>query len=146
MAEERGIRVSRSVVIPLAELRFQFSRSGGPGGQHANKTATQAELTFDVKGSPSLTPEQKRRVLARLRGYASKEGVLRLTCQTTRSQAQNREEVVQRFQALLREALRQRKRRKRTKPTRASRERRLAAKKRRSGIKRMRRFRPGEDA
>lgn len=141
-----GVRVNAKVLIPLDELCFQFSRSGGPGGQHVNKASTQVELTFGVKGSPSLTAEQKGRVLARLRGYASNAGVLRLTCQTTRSQAQNRDEVVKRFQTLLREALKPRKRRRPTKPTRASKERRLAAKKQRSALKRQRRSRPGEDA
>ena len=146
MDEERAIRVARQVAIPMRELRFAFTRSSGPGGQHVNKAATQVELTFDLTGSPSLTADQKHRVLAALRGYVSKDGVLRLTCQTTRSQAQNREEVAARFQTLLREALSPRKRRQRTRPTRASKERRLRAKKHRSRIKGMRRYRPGEDA
>lgn len=141
-----GLWVNAEVTIPWDELRFQFTRSGGPGGQHVNKAATQVELTFDVKGSPSLTAEQRGRVLARLRGYVSNAGVLRLTCQTSRSQAQNRSEVVKRFQVLLREAVKRPKRRRPTKPTRASKERRLAGKKQRSALKRSRRSRPGEDA
>lgn len=145
MSDRRAVRVNQAVSIPLDELHFQFSRSGGPGGQHVNTSATQVEMTFDVKGSPSLSGEHKRRVLRALRRYASKEGVLRLTCQTTRSQAQNRAEVVERFQALMREALKPRKRRKRTRPTRASKERRLRDKKHRSRIKRWRRYRPGDD-
>ena len=146
MDDERAIRVAAHAAIPMRELHFAFTRSGGPGGQHVNKAATQVELTFDVKASPSLTAEHKHRVMGRLRGYVSKEGVLRLTCQTTRSQAQNRAEVVRRFQALMQEALREPKRRRPTKPTRASRERRLRAKKLRSQVKRLRRYRPGDDA
>lgn len=146
MTADQGIRIHQRLAIPAEELRFQFVRSGGPGGQHVNKSATQVELTFDVAGSPSLTDGQKRRVLAALRGYASKAGVLRLTCQTTRSQAQNRAEAVERFQTLMRQALRQPKRRRRTKPTRASKERRLAAKKQRSTLKRLRQRRPDEDS
>lgn len=145
MSDQRAVRISKQVTIPLDELDLQFSRSGGPGGQHVNTSATRVELTFDVKGSPSLTAEQKRRVLRALRGYASKEGVLRLTCQTTRSQAQNRDEVIQRLRALMTEALKPRKRRKRTQPTRASKERRLRDKKHRAHVKRLRRYRSGDD-
>ena len=146
MEERAGIPIRAGLTIPEAELRFDFTRSGGPGGQHVNTSSTQVELTFDLAGSPSLTDEQKRRVRAALRGYVSKAGALRLTCQTTRSQAQNRAEVVARFQRLVREALRPRKRRRRTKPTRASKDRRLAAKKRRSALKRLRRDRPDSDS
>jgi ribosome-associated protein len=142
--DERALRINARVTIPAGELRFQFSRSGGPGGQHVNKTATQAELIFDVKGSPSLSPEHKQRIRSRLRGYLSKEGVLRLTCQATRSQAQNRQEALDRLQALLARALLRPKPRKPTRPTRASKERRLAAKKRRSDRKRQRQVRPDD--
>jgi len=146
MAEERVVHIRRGVAIPLEELRFRFTRSSGPGGQHVNKAATQAELTFDVARSPSLSDEHRRRVLSRLGSYISQEGVLRLTCQSTRSQAQNRREAVERFQALLAGALRVAKARKRTRPTRASQERRLAAKRRRTQLKRERRSRPADDS
>jgi len=146
MPEQANIPIREGLAIPEAELHFDFTRSGGPGGQHVNTSSTQVELTFDVAGSPSLNDEQKRRVFEALRGYISKAGVLRLTCQTTRSQAQNRAEAVERFQALLCEALRPRKRRRRTKPTRASKERRLAAKKQRSALKRLRQRRPDADS
>ncbi len=136
---ERVVRVTGSVAIPLAELRFAFTRSSGPGGQHVNKAATQVELAFDVAGSASLSEEQKRRIAARLSGYVSREGVLRLACQSSRSQAQNREEVVERFAALLGAALHEPKPRRPTRPSLASAERRLARKRARSALKRQRR-------
>lgn len=140
MKEDRAVWIMGSLRIPLAELRFSFTRSGGPGGQHVNKAATQVELSFDVTGSPSLSVEQKQRLASRLRGYMSSEGVLRLACQSTRSQAQNREEVVERFAALLRAALHVPKPRQPTRPSRASAMRRVAAKRHRSAIKRQRRL------
>ena len=144
MAEDRLVRIGKSVAVPVAELRFAFTRSGGPGGQHVNKASTQVELAFDVAGSPSLTEEQKTRIAGKLGGYMSKDGMLRLTCQTTRSQRQNRAEVVERFQELLRRALAKPRKRKATRPTRASVERRLAAKKQRSALKRQRRTPPDD--
>ena len=146
MADEQAVRVTGAVSIPLAELRFQFSRSSGPGGQHVNKTSTQVELTFDVARSPSLSEAQRQRVSRALGRQVSGEGVLRLTCQTTRSQHRNRQEAIARFAALLRRALHVPKRRRRTRPTRASRERRLAAKQRRATQTRQRRWRPDEDS
>jgi len=136
MGDGARVAIQPGVEIPLAELTFRFTRSSGPGGQHVNKAATQAELTFDVAGSPSLSAEQKQRLVARLRGYVNKEGVLRVTCQSTRSQAQNREEAVERFAALLRAALHVPRKRRLTRPSRAAAERRLVAKRRRSEIKR----------
>ncbi len=133
------MQLGQGVSVPLSELRFQFVRSSGPGGQHVNKTATQVEVVFDVAGSPSLTGAQKQRVRAALRSYMNREGVLRLTCQSTRSQRRNREEAVARLKALLTQALRVPKRRRATRPTRSSVERRIQAKKRRSAIKRQRR-------
>lgn len=124
------------VEIPLAELRFHFVRSSGPGGQHVNKTATQVELTFDVLASPSLNDEQKARVLRRLASYIDKEGVLHLTSQATRSQLRNRQEVTARFRRLMADALRPPKKRRPTRPTAAARERRLKSKRERSEIKR----------
>lgn len=146
MAAERAVRIISGLEIPLGELRFAFTRSSGPGGQHVNKAATQAELTFDVAASPSLSAEQKQRILARLGAYASKEGVLRVTCQSTRSQAQNRQEAVERFAALLRAALHVPRPRRPTRPSRAAAERRLAAKRRRSDLKRHRRRPPPDEA
>jgi len=125
--------VTRSVVLPLAEIELRFSRSSGPGGQHANTAETRVEALFDVEGSSALTDAQKRRVLA-------KSGrSLRAIAQDERSQARNRELAVERLVEQLREALRVERRRVPTTPTSASRERRLEAKKRRSATKSLRR-------
>ncbi len=132
------LRINDEVTIPLAELSFRFSRSSGPGGQHVQKSSTRVELLFDVANSPSLTEEQRSRVLERLSGYVDSAGVLHLTSQSERSQLRNREEVVSRFQSLLRKALKRRKRRRPTRPTAASKERRLQEKRRRGEIKKSR--------
>ncbi len=136
------LKINESVSIPLAELRYQFVRSGGPGGQHVNRSATQVELMFDLAGSPSLTEEQKARARAALESTVDKEGVLHLASQMSRSQLRNREDVTARFAELLRRALRVPKKRRPTRPSAASKERRLESKKRRSQIKRERRSLP----
>ena len=133
------LHITDTVSIPMSELRFRFARSSGPGGQHVNRSATQVELLFDVANSPSLNETQRQRVLRKLGSRIDKEGILHLVSQETRSQLRNREEVVERFQGLLREALRVPKRRRPTRPTRAARERRLEEKRRRSEAKRSRR-------
>ncbi len=137
--DENAVRITDTVSIPMSELRFRFARSSGPGGQHVNRSATQVELLFDVAGSPSLDETQRRRVLTKLKSRLDKEGVLHLVSQETRSQLRNREEVVERFQALMRDALRVPRRRRPTRPTRAARERRLEEKRRRGETKRGRR-------
>ena len=128
-----SIRVTRSVLLPLAEIDFRFSRSSGPGGQHANRSETRVEARFDVESSQALTPRQKRRVLARV------GPTIRAVAQDERSQWRNRELAVERVAGQLREALRVERRRRPTKPTAASRERRLEDKRRRSETKRLRR-------
>ena len=132
------LRINEQVSIPQHELSFRFSRSSGPGGQHVQKSSTRVELLFDIANSPSLTEEQRERILKRLTGYVDSAGVLHLAAQSERSQWRNRQEVVERFQALLRDALKRRKRRKATQPTAASREQRLREKRRRSEVKRSR--------
>ena len=125
--------MTRTVTVPLAEIELRTSRSSGPGGQHAQKSETRVEAVFDVETSQALSPAQKRRVLA-------KAGpVLRAVAQDERSQVRNKELAVERLTEMLREALRVPRRRKPTKPTAASRERRLEEKKRRSQTKRLRR-------
>jgi ribosome-associated protein len=130
--------INAEVSIPWSELSFRFSRSSGPGGQHVQKTSTRVELLFDVEGSPSLTESQRAQVRARLSGYIDSSGVLHLVAQSERSQVRNREEVVQRFQDLLTKALKPRKRRRPTRPTAQSKEKRLRRKKMRSETKRSR--------
>jgi ribosome-associated protein len=128
-----SIRVTRSVVVPLTEIELRFSRSSGPGGQHAQKSETRVEALFDVEASTALTPAQKRRVVARA------GPVLRAVAQDERSQWRNRELAIERIADQLRDALRVRRRRVATKPTAASVERRLEQKRRRSRTKRLRR-------
>jgi ribosome-associated protein len=128
-----SIRVTRSVVLPLAEVELQVSRSSGPGGQHAQKSETRVVAVFDVEASSALSDAQKRRVVARA------GPVLRAVAQDERSQSRNRELALERLVATLREALRVERRRKPTKPTAAARERRLEQKRRRSQTKQLRR-------
>jgi ribosome-associated protein len=136
--DEELIPIDDRVQIPLSELDFRFSRSSGPGGQHVQKSSTRVELLFDVARSPSLDDEQRVRVLGRLASYVDSEGILHLTSQSERSQWRNRQEVVARFQELMRRALARRRRRRATTPTAASKERRLEQKKQRGQIKRQR--------
>jgi len=128
-----SIRVTRSVAIPRAEIELRFSRSSGPGGQHAQKTESRVEAVLDVEASSALTERQKARVLART------GPVIRAVAQDERSQWRNRELAVERLVEQLRQALRVERKRRPTKPTAASRERRLEDKRRRGEIKRLRR-------
>jgi ribosome-associated protein len=146
MTPETSLRIDDSLSIPLAELHFQFSRSGGPGGQHVNRSATQVELSFDVAGSPSLSEAQRARLLTALKSYVDSRGVLHLTSRTTRSQHRNRAEVIERFQRLVQRALRVPKRRRPTRPPPQARAQRLAEKRHRSAVKQRRRRPPPEDA
>ena len=129
--------MTRSVVLPLADIELRFSRSSGPGGQHANTAETRVEAILDVEATSALTEHQKRRVVAKA------GSTLRAVAQDERSQSRNRELAVGRLVEQLREALKVERRRVPTKPTRASRERRLEAKKRRSQTKKLRRA-PGD--
>ena len=132
------LTIRSDLQVPVSELRFHFSRSSGPGGQHVNHSATRVELLFDVANSPSLDDERRNKLLARLSPYIDKEGILHITSQSSRSQWRNREELVERFQTLLASALTERRKRRPTRPSRAARERRLESKKRHSEIKRQR--------
>jgi len=136
MTGPESIRVTRSVVVPLSEIELRTSRSSGPGGQHAQKSETRVEAVFDVESSSALTDAQKRRVI----GKAGP--VLRSVAQDERSQLRNRELAIERLTAALREALRVPRRRVPTKPSAASKERRLDAKRRRGAVKRLRRLPP----
>ena len=138
-APAEAVVVSRELRIPVSELHFRFSRSSGPGGQHVNRSETRVELLFDVAGTPSFTEAQRARVLSRLGGHIDSDGVLRVVSSATRSQAGNRADAVARFRALLAGALRRRKRRVPTKPTTASREKRLTSKRARADKKKARR-------
>ncbi len=128
-----SIRVTRSVVLPLGEIELRFSRSSGPGGQHAQKSETRVEAVFEVDASRALTPAQKRRVVSRA------GPVLRAIAQDERGQLRNRELAIERLVEQLREALKVERRRVPTQPSPAARERRLEGKRRRSRAKRLRR-------
>jgi len=136
--DETHLRINDQLSIPLAELRFRFTPSSGPGGQHANRSATRVELFFDVANSPSLSDAQRERVLAEIKTYIDGEGVLRMVSQVSRSQVQNRQEVTARFQELLIQALKPRMRRRATRVPRAERERRRVEKRRQSEKKQRR--------
>jgi ribosome-associated protein len=116
-----------------SEIAFRFSRSSGPGGQHAQKSSTRAEALFDVEGSEALSPTEKKRVLAKL------GPVVRAAAQDERSQLRNRELATDRVIEQLREATKVQRKRRPTKPTAASKERRLDEKKRRGRTKQLRR-------
>lgn len=123
------------------ELLFQASRSGGAGGQNVNKVNTKVELRFQVESSELLTEEEKALVQEKLGSRINSEGYLQVVCQTERSQLQNKELCVQRFYELLRQALTRQKKRKATKPSRASVRRRLEGKKKQADKKANRNFR-----
>lgn len=139
MGDDALLAIDDALWIPRAELTYRATRSGGPGGQHVNTSSTRVELAWDVAGSPSLTDEQRARIREKLANRISGEGVLQLSASEHRSQHQNREAVTERFVALIRQALVVPKKRKKTRPSKAAREARLHAKRRRSELKRSRR-------
>ena len=128
-----SISVTRSVSLPVDEIELRFSRSSGPGGQHAQRSETRVEALLDVEGSNALSAAQKRRVVGRA------GPVLRAVAQDERSQWRNRELAVARLVEALRDALKVERKRRPTAPTAASRERRLEQKRRRAEVKRLRR-------
>jgi ribosome-associated protein len=128
-----SIRVTRSVSLPAEEIQLRFSRSSGPGGQHAQRSETRVEALLDVESSTALSAAQKRRVVARA------GPVLRSVAQDERSQSRNRELAVERLVEALRDALKVERKRRPTAPTAASKERRLEQKRRRAEVKRLRR-------
>lgn len=138
MVEDDLIIINDALHIPAAELSFRFSTSSGPGGQHANRSATRVTLLFDVASSPSLDEASRGHLLARLANRLDKEGVLQIHVQESRSQQQNREIAIGRFQHILAEALKPHKLRRPTKPSRAAIDKRLAEKKQRGRLKQQR--------
>ncbi len=124
--------------IPASELSFSFSRSSGPGGQNVNKVNTRVTLSFDVTGSRSLNDRQRTLIRSRLATRINKNGLLRISADSCRTQQGNREEVIRRFTDLLRQALHEQRPRRKTKVSRRAKERRLAAKKNRGRLKKMR--------
>ena len=139
MAVGDELRVTASLRIPVAELEWRFSGSGGPGGQHANTANTRVELRFDVAASPSLGPRQRARLLDKL------GPTVRVVASDERSQARNRQLALDRLRARLAEALHIERPRRPTRPSAGAKERRLEAKRQQSERKRRRSERPSDD-
>jgi ribosome-associated protein len=139
------IRVTPNIAIDEREIEEHFVRASGPGGQNVNKLSTAVQLRFDARHSPSL-PDDVRLRLERLAGSRlTNDGVLVITAQRHRTQARNRADALDRLIALIREAAIAPAKRRPTRPTKASRERRIEGKKRRAGIKHLRRAKPAFD-
>ena len=132
------LTISRTLSLPESELIERFLRADGPGGQHVNRTESAVELRFDVAGSPSLPDEIRARLLARRDRRLTAEGVLVIQGRRFRDQARNRDDVRDRLAELIRGVLVPPKKRVATRPTRASKERRLAGKQQRGKIKQTR--------
>lgn len=140
------IPVTQSIAIDESELDFEFVQAGGPGGQHVNKTSTAVQLRWDVRHSPSIPEPVRQRLLRLAANRITKEGELVIEAREHRSQDRNRAEALQRLAELVRRAARRPKKRCPTKPTRASKERRLSQKRRHGEKKQLRgRVRRGED-
>ena len=129
------IEIAQNASIAEEELTFKTSRSSGPGGQNVNKLNTRVTVLFDVGNSPSLSEDQKRRIVSELSGRMDRQGVLHVVSQKHRSQEANRRTAVERLQQLLREALKPMPVRRKTRVPAAARERRLEAKRQRSRLK-----------
>ena len=132
------IVISHEIHIPLSEIIFRTSRSGGPGGQNVNKLETRVEVIFDVEHSPSIPDELRRRIMKNLSSQLDSSGLLHVVSQDTRSQWKNKQLAIERLSAVLKSALRVRKKRIATKPTLLAREKRLRTKKARSRTKQLR--------
>lgn len=132
------IRITDQLTIPEHELWFTTARSGGPGGQHVNKVSSRVTLWFDVASSPNLSEMQKRRIMTRLATRVNRDGILRVVSQQHRSQMANRDTAIERFIALLCDALTEAPMRHKTAVPAAAKRRRLHEKKRRGQIKQQR--------
>jgi ribosome-associated protein len=144
MTADGPIPINARLAIPRDELELKATRSGGPGGQHVNTSSTRIELVWNVASSPSLWEDERTRLLEKLAHRLDGEGQLRIVAQGERSQLQNREAAIARFAEVVAKALVVPKRRKATRPTKASKEKRLQGKKQRSELKRERRRRTDE--
>jgi ribosome-associated protein len=138
------LEITPALLLPLTELEFRATRSGGPGGQHVNTSSTRIEVWWDVAGSAALDEAQRERLLARLATRLDGAGRLRLVSGATRSQLKNRAAVTERLAEVVARALHVPRPRKKTKPSRAAKAARLEAKRRRSSLKESRR-RGGRD-
>ena len=142
---EGYLEITPELLLPLTELDYRATRSGGPGGQHVNTSSTRIEVWWDVRSSPALSEDQRARLLERLSNRLDGMGRLRVVASESRSQLRNREAATERLRQLVAAALVVRKPRKRTKPSRAAKAARLETKRRRSALKRDRRAPPHDD-
>ena len=138
------IAVTHAISLDENELEFSFVRSSGPGGQNVNKVATAVQLRFDVARSPSLPDDVRARLIARAGNKLTRDGVLLITARRFRTQERNRADAIERLVAMIQSAATPPKRRRKTKPTRASKQVRVEQKRRRSTTKRLR-GKPAED-
>ena len=136
--EPTGIVVAPGVVLPERELTWQFSRSGGPGGQNVNKVETKVELRFSPATSDAFSETQRARVMQRLQDRLTNAGELVVVSDRYRHQLRNRQDAIEKLAAIVRTALKQPKKRRPTKPSRGAVQRRLTEKKQRSETKRRR--------
>jgi len=139
------LQITASVRVPVSELHFRTSRSSGPGGQNVNKLETRVELLFDVARSPSFSDEQRHRILQNLASRIDGDGVLHISSQRSRSQWENKQGTIEKLVSLLREALKVRRKRIKTAPTRGSNETRVQRKKKHSQKKKLRKVHLGDE-
>lgn len=140
------LHITSDLAIPMAEIEFQFSRSGGPGGQNVNRRETRVELLFDLGHSPSLGEPQRERLLARLASRLDSHGILRIVANAERSQLSNRQLALARFVELMRRGMHVPRQRRPTRPSQATIQRRLTQKRRRAERKTLRHRVPPHDA
>lgn len=133
------IEINERVTIDEAEIQFDFIRASGPGGQNVNKVSSGVQLRYDVKNSPSLPEEVRKRLMHQAHNRITQEGILIVEAKQYRTQEQNRQAAIERLVELIRQASKKPKIRKRTKPSKAAKRKRLEEKRRRGQIKRLRR-------
>ncbi|HVE35396.1 MAG TPA: alternative ribosome rescue aminoacyl-tRNA hydrolase ArfB [Gemmatimonadaceae bacterium] len=139
MHDPNSLTITPEIAIPRSELTYRATRSGGPGGQHVNTSSTRIELLWDLEGSRAVSDEQRDRLRTKLASRLDGDGMVRVVASDRRSQQQNRGAADERLAALVRHALHVPKKRRKTKPPAAAKERRIKSKKLRSERKRERR-------